>query len=189
MSFILMIIYSLIIGFVFGFALEKARVFEPGLIIGQMQMRRFTMIKVFFTAIATGMVAIALMNQLSFITISPVSYPYIQSAIGGLLLGVGIVLSGACPGTVIAQIGAGYKDAIFTLIGGLFGAIAFFYLKDHMDFFLSGKGPIYATFDKLFNLPFCLIAFCFALLVTFFMFLLEKKSKWKKDLGKDGTGI
>jgi hypothetical protein len=28
-------------GIVFGFALEKSRVFEPGIIVGQMQLRNF----------------------------------------------------------------------------------------------------------------------------------------------------
>ena len=49
--------------------------------------------------------------------------------VGGLLLGAGISLAGACPGTTLAQIGAGYRDAFFTLVGGLCGAVAYSYAQ------------------------------------------------------------
>ena len=46
-------------GIVFGFALEKSRVFEPGIIVGQMQLRSFIMLKIFLAAVVTGLVALA----------------------------------------------------------------------------------------------------------------------------------
>mgnify|MGYP000355398640 CR=1 FL=1 len=46
------ILSGLLMGIVFGFALEKSRVFEPGVIVGQMQLRNFLMLKVFLTASA-----------------------------------------------------------------------------------------------------------------------------------------
>ena len=59
MSLPLAIIVGLLMGTVFGFALEKSRVFEPGIIVGQMQLRNFIMLKVFLTAVATGAVVLA----------------------------------------------------------------------------------------------------------------------------------
>src|SRR3546814_7801523 len=50
MSVISAILIGLAMGLVFGFALEKSRVFEPGIILGQMQLRNFTMLKVFLSA-------------------------------------------------------------------------------------------------------------------------------------------
>ena len=44
-------------GAVFGFAMEKSRVFEPGIILGQMQLRNFQMLKIFLTAVTTGPVS------------------------------------------------------------------------------------------------------------------------------------
>ena len=35
----------------------------------------------------------------------------------------GIALAVACPGTTLAQVGVGYRDALFTIAGGLFGGI------------------------------------------------------------------
>ena len=59
MSLSIAIVVGILMGTVFGFALEKSRVFEPGIIVGQMQLRNFIMLKVFLTAVATGAVVLA----------------------------------------------------------------------------------------------------------------------------------
>ena len=54
MSLVIAIVVGLLMGAVFGIALEKSRVFEPGMIVGQMQLRNFIMLKIFLTAVAIG---------------------------------------------------------------------------------------------------------------------------------------
>ena len=128
-------------GIVFGFALEKSRVFEPGMIVGQMQLRNFIMLKVFLTAVATGAVVLAVLHGFGFVKLQPKAALYAADIVGGLILGAGIALAGACPGTTLAQIGVGYRDAIFTLAGGLCGAVAFSYAQPWLDKALIGTGP------------------------------------------------
>ena len=129
MSLVTAILIGLLMGAVFGFALEKSRVFEPGVIVGQMQLRNFIMLKVFLTAVATGAVVLAVLNGFGFVKLAPKATLYGADIVGGLILGMGIALAGACPGTVMAQIGAGYRDAIVTLIGGIAGAVAYSYAE------------------------------------------------------------
>ena len=121
-SVVVAILTGLTMGVVFGIALEKSRVFEPGMIVGQMQLRNFIMLKIFLTAVATGAVVLAALNGFGFVKLQPKAALYAADVVGGLLLGAGIALAGACPGTTLAQIGVGYRDAMFTLAGGLFGA-------------------------------------------------------------------
>src|SRR6185436_13951243 len=71
MSLIISILVGVGMGIVFGFALEKSRVFEPGIIVGQMQMRNFIMIKVFLTAVATGAVVLAVLNGFGYVKLQP----------------------------------------------------------------------------------------------------------------------
>lgn len=142
MSVTLAIIVGIAMGIVFGFALEKSRVFEPGIIVGQMQLRNFIMLKVFLTAVATGAVVLAVLNGFGYVKLQPKAAAYAADIVGGLLLGAGISLAGACPGTTLAQIGTGYRDAFFTLVGGLFGAVAFSYVQPALaKTFLSQSGP------------------------------------------------
>ena len=58
MNILFAVILGLAMGAVFGIALEKSRVFEPGTIVSQMQLRTFLMLKVFLTAVVTGLVVI-----------------------------------------------------------------------------------------------------------------------------------
>jgi uncharacterized membrane protein YedE/YeeE len=135
------IISGLLMGVVFGFALEKSRVFEPGIIVGQMQLRNWIMLKVFLSAVATGAVVLACLNGFGFVKLQPKAALYAADIVGGLILGAGIALAGACPGTTLAQIGVGYRDAIFTLLGGLSGAVAFSYAQPWLARSLIGTGP------------------------------------------------
>ncbi len=62
MSLTFAVIVGTLMGIVFGFALEKSRVFEPGMIVGQMQLGNFIMLKVFLTAVATGAFVLAVLH-------------------------------------------------------------------------------------------------------------------------------
>lgn len=96
MSLVQSIVIGLLMGTVFGVALEKARVFEPGMIVGQMQLRNFIMLKVFLTAVATGAVVIAALHGFGLVKLAPKATFYAADVVGGLMLGAGIALAGAC---------------------------------------------------------------------------------------------
>ena len=84
MSLTLAIVVGIAMGIVFGFALEKSRVFEPGIIVGQMQMRNFIMLKVFLTAVATGAVVLAVLNGFGYVKLQPKAALYAADIVGGL---------------------------------------------------------------------------------------------------------
>ena len=125
MHIALIVALGVIMGIIFGFAIEKSRVIDPETIIGQFQLKKFIMLKVFLTAIATGLLVFALFFSLGFDRLSWKVTIVGSDLIGGLLLGIGVALAGACPGTVFAQIGAGYKDAFATLFGAIIGALLY----------------------------------------------------------------
>jgi hypothetical protein len=49
-------------GALFGVKLEKSRVFGPGAIVSLMQLRTFLMLKIFLTAVITGLVVLAVLD-------------------------------------------------------------------------------------------------------------------------------
>lgn len=189
MSVFSAILIGLAMGVVFGFALEKSRVFEPGAIVGQMQLRNFTMLKIFLSAVATGLVVLAALHGGGLIKLHPKATLLAADVVGGLLLGGGIALAGACPGTVFAQIGAGYRDARLTLLGGLAGALAFTYLQPTLAPLLRIGDHGKLTLDALMDLPFWLVALVFAAILIAGMILLENWRKWQDDHGDHFDGV
>lgn len=182
---------GLIMGIVFGFMLERSRVFEPAVLIRQFQMRNFLMMKVFFTAMATSMVSIAFLQWIVpdfAFQLKPVTW--LANASGGAILGMGVALTGACPGTVLAQMGAGYRDAIFTFVGGLLGAAFFMLIKGPIldPIFFSGEAQA-MTFPTLLGIPFGWLALGMVSAIAGMLFFLEKRSSWKKDVGVNFDGL
>ncbi|MCB4823359.1 YeeE/YedE thiosulfate transporter family protein [Roseicella aerolata] len=189
MSVLAAIAIGLAMGAVFGLALEKSRVFEPGVILGQMQLRNFLMLKIFLTAVTTGLLVLAVLNGLGLAKLHPKATLYGADLLGGLLLGIGIALAGACPGTVAAQIGAGYRDAWFTLAGGLLGATAFAYAEPVLKPLLLTGGPGRITLAHVTGLPFWPLALGFAALLVAGLVALERWRPWRAEIGPAADGL
>lgn len=188
MSLTFAIAVGVAMGFVFGFALEKSRVFEPGIIVGQMQMRNFIMLKVFLTAVATGAVVLAVLNGFGIVKLAPKAAMYYADTIGGLILGAGIALAGACPGTTLAQIGAGYRDALFTLAGGLFGAVAYSYAEPALSKTVLGQSSGKLLFSQLLDIPYWSGAAGLAAILVIVLVALERWRPWRDEVGSDVDG-
>lgn len=188
MTTLLFVLIGLVMGAVFGLALEKSRVFEPGMIVGQMQLRNFIMLKVFLAAVATGLVVLAVLTATGWASLH--LKPLLLSAdlVGGLLLGAGITLAGACPGTVVAQIGTGYRDALAALVGGLAGTMAYGYLQPSLAPFFKVENPVKLSLAEVFGVPFWLAALVAAALMVVAMILLERWRPWKGEMGADFDG-
>ncbi len=188
MSLVTAIMIGLLMGAVFGFALEKSRVFEPGVIVGQMQLRNFIMLKVFLTAVATGAVALAALHGFGFIKLAPKATLYGADIVGGLILGMGIALAGACPGTVMAQIGAGYRDAIVTLIGGIAGAVAYSYAEPALSKTMLGVSSGKLVLNSMLGIPYWAGALGLAAICVVILAVLERVFPSGGELGPDVDG-
>ncbi len=178
-----------IMGLVFGLALEKSRVMEPGVLVGQFQFRSFIMLKMFLTATATGLVVLAAMTGFGWVTLGPKAMAVGPVLIGGLILGAGIAIAGACPGTALAQAGAGYRDALFVIAGGVFGAMAYGYFQTDIAALLAMGDFGKITLADLLPVPFWALALGFAALLVAVLVALERWRPWYDDLGPGGTGL
>lgn len=188
MTVAIAIAVGLAMGVVFGFALEKSRVFEPGIIVGQMQLRNFVMLKVFLTAVATGAVVLAVLNGVGLVKLQPKAAFYAADIVGGAILGVGITLAGACPGTTLAQIGAGYRDAWFTLLGGLCGAVAYSYVTPALEATVFANSAGKLVFTDLIGISYWRGALVFAGVLVVVLVALERWRPWRNELGDDVDG-
>ncbi|MBN2664872.1 MAG: YeeE/YedE family protein [Bacteroidales bacterium] len=112
--------YGLGFGIVFGFLLHKGGVTKYDVIVGQLLLNDFTVLKIMLSAVVTGMIGIYFMKSLGWIKLSLKDGSVGMNVIGGLIFGVGFAVLGYCPGTIAGAIGNGYLDAI---TGGLAGIL------------------------------------------------------------------
>jgi hypothetical protein len=114
------LLWGLLFGIIFGFLLQKGGVTKYDVILGQLLLEDFTVVKIMLSAVVTGMIGIHLMQSLGWIQLKPKSGSWGKNAIGGLIFGLGFAVLGYCPGTIAGAVGNGYLDA---LAGGLVGII------------------------------------------------------------------
>lgn len=118
-------------GAVFGAALTASGVYSPWIIIHQMNLSNFHMLQTFLVASGSSAIAILLSKKAGVAQCPPRSpsslnlFPYDGNIIGGLLLGAGMALTGACPGTVLVQVATGIKSGYFALAGGIAGGVLY----------------------------------------------------------------
>ncbi|KAJ3194181.1 hypothetical protein HDU82_002550 [Entophlyctis luteolus] len=120
------------LGATFGFAMEKAKMHLPSVIINQLRWTQYEMAIVFLTPTLVGLVAISALEYTGHFQRSPKPplqfiNAYGANILGGGLIGLGMALSGACPGTVLVQLGTGIPTAPFLFAGSLFGSVSIGY--------------------------------------------------------------
>jgi len=121
-------IIAVLIGISFGFWLERAGFGESRKLALQFYFREMTVLKVMFTAIVVAMLGIAYLTlfgglDINMVYINP-TYLGAQ-AVGGLLLGMGMIIGGFCPGTSVVGASIGRIDAYLFLAGVFFGMLVF----------------------------------------------------------------
>jgi len=112
--------WGMAFGIAFGFLLQKGGVTKYDVIIGQLLLTDFTVVKIMLSAVLTGMLGIFIMKSLGWVRLNPKSGSAGMNIIGGLIFGVGFAVLGYCPGTIAGAIGNGGLDA---LTGGLAGIL------------------------------------------------------------------
>lgn len=116
------------IGFFFGYVLESAGFGNSKKLAAQFYFRELTVLKVMFGAIVTAMVLIFITVGLGILDFNQlwVNPTYLASAIvGGLIMGVGFIVGGFCPGTSLVAMATAKLDGLFFVLGVLFGIFVF----------------------------------------------------------------
>ncbi len=122
------LVIAFIIGILFGFTLERAGFGSARKLALQFYFRDMTVLKVMFAAIITAMVGLLYLNlanvlDISLVYINP-TYLWPQIA-GGVIMGVGFVVGGYCPGTSLVASATGKLDGIFYIAGALLGMLIY----------------------------------------------------------------
>jgi len=120
-------------GLIFGFLLQKGGVGKFHILIGQLLLQDWTVVKIMLTAIVVGMPGIFLLHHFAKVNLHIKPTKIAANVIGGLIFGVGFALIGYCPGTAAAALGQGNWDALF----GMAGLVAASWVFAEMSGFLK----------------------------------------------------
>jgi len=113
---------GLVSGIAFGFLLQKGGVTNYNVIIGQLLLTDFTVVKVMLSAVLVGMIGIYAMKSVGVVRLHCRMGSVGATVIGGLIFGAGFALLGYCPGTAAGAVGTGALDALVGVIGIALGA-------------------------------------------------------------------
>ena len=111
--------WGLVFGIVFGFLLQKGGVTKYDVIITQLLLTDFTVLKIMMSAVFTGMIGLYIMQNMGWIKLRPKVGSWGKNAIGGLIFGAGFAMLGYCPGTIAGAVGNGYLDAMTAGLAGI----------------------------------------------------------------------
>ncbi len=139
------LVVAVAVGFGFGFVLERSGFGRAQKLVAQFFGTDMTVFKVMFGAIVTAMLGAVALSGLGLMDLRAVAatatsatwiWPMIA---GGLLLGVGFIVSGYCPGTSLVAAASGKLDGLATVVGVVAGTLL------HAEL-MSWKG--FATFNE-----------------------------------------
>jgi hypothetical protein len=122
----LQLFIGLLIGFCFGFLLQRGGVTRYDVIMRQLLLRDWTVVKIILTAILTGMVGIYLFRIPGLAQLHVYSGSFGSTVIGGFIFGVGFAILGYCPGTMAGAVGQGSLDALSAGVPGMVLGAAFY---------------------------------------------------------------
>lgn len=182
---IILAVGGVTVGSIFGYALQKGNVYLPSVIQGQMNFTNFTMLKMFMTASLTSSLAITFLKSQKLIVLEKSSTMYKRNIIGGFIMGSGISLTGACPGTVLAQIPQ-INGTLWTLLGGVVGATLFGFVNSYISKLLPSTQPTSkssTTVYEKFKISMSKATIPFSIMIALVLYLIESKFPWQVDSG------
>lgn len=122
------LVLAFLLGLGFGFFLERAGFGSARKLAAQFYLRDLSVFKVMFSAIVTALLGVTYLAWAGFLDLSLVYLvPTYWGAqlVGGLVLGVGFVIGGYCPGTSLASAATGRLDGMIYVAGFAAGTLGF----------------------------------------------------------------
>ncbi len=146
------------LGFAFGFVLELAGFGDSRKLAGQFYLREMTVLKVMFTGIVVAAGLVLLASSVGLLDFDRVFVPptfLAPGIIGGLIMGVGFIVGGFCPGTSVVAASTLKLDGVMFLLGVVLGIGVFneTFSADSLTQFWYSTSFGRMTLDEVFGIP------------------------------------
>ncbi|MGD8806024.1 MAG: YeeE/YedE thiosulfate transporter family protein [Chloroflexota bacterium] len=179
----------LLIGFAFGFVLESAGFGNSKKLAAQFYFKDMTVLKVMFGAIIVAMLLIFATSAVGLLDYNLVwvNPTYLWPGIvGGLIMGVGFIVGGFCPGTSLVGAVTGKLDAIAFVLGVVFGIFLFGETVGSFNLFWNSSYLGRLTIPDWLGLPTGVVVLLLILMALFMFWGSEQLERifGKKDPSK-----
>jgi hypothetical protein len=170
------LIWGAAFGVVFGFLLHKGGATKYDVIVGQLLLDDFTVVKIMLSAVLTGMIGVHLMKRFGWVELHVKPGSLGTNVVGGLIFGVGFAVLGYCPGTIAGAVGNGYLDAMAGGLAGIWiGTGVFAALYPGLKRGILKKGDFGdATLPRLFKVNEWVLVLPVAALILILLLWLER---------------
>ena len=128
----------LINGMIFGIVLVKSEIISWWRIQEMFRLQSFHMYGVIGSAVAVGIVSVWVIKKFDIRAAGgeririPQQKFHKGQVYGGVLFGFGWATTGACPGPLFAQVGAGFTVVVVTLAGAIAGTYIYGVLREKL---------------------------------------------------------
>lgn len=156
------LVLAFVLGLGFGFALERAGFGSARKLAAQFYLYDMSVFKVMFTAIVTAMLGVTYLGWLGWLDLGLVYLVPTHlgpQVLGGLVLGVGFVIGGYCPGTSLAALATGRFDAVLYALGIFAGTFVYAEVYPWIKGFVNSGAMGQVTLPEVFDLPWGLVVF------------------------------
>jgi len=168
---------ALFLGIFFGLALNKAGLTKYNKIVNVFRLTDLAVLKFMMTALVVAMSGLYILRGLGAITFPNVPATYIAgNLVGGLIFGIGMALTGYCPGTCAAGSGEGKLDYLIPgTLGFLTGAVIFGLTYQQVFPGISALANYgSAVLPDLWKLNPYLVVLLFGLISVFLFYLIDR---------------
>jgi len=177
--------FSLLVAFVlglgFGFCLERAGFGSARKLAAQFYLYDMSVFKVMFTAIVTAMLGVTYLGWLGWLDLDLVYLVPTHLApqiVGGLVLGVGFVVGGYCPGTSVAALATGRIDAVLYALGILAGTLVYAEVYPAIKGLVNANAMGQVTLPEVFGLPWGLVVFAVVVIAVVGFWGATRIERW-----------
>ena len=163
------LILAFVLGTGFGFFLERAGFGSARKLAAQFYLYDMSVFKVMFTAIVTAMLGVTYLGWLGWLDLSLVYLVpthLVPQIVGGLVLGVGFVVGGYCPGTSVASLATGRVDGFVYAFGIGAGTLVYAEVFPWIKGFVNSNDMGQVTLPEVFDLPWGLVVFAVVLIAV-----------------------
>jgi uncharacterized membrane protein YedE/YeeE len=126
------------VGILFGIVFVKAEIISWFRIQEMFRLQSFHMYGVIGSAVVVGLISVLIIRKFNVKTIYGETIDFHPKTFnkgqifGGLLFGLGWAITGACPGPLFAQIGAGATVIVVTLLSAIAGTWTYGLVRDKL---------------------------------------------------------